>query len=126
MHPISAVRARCDAGLSELSPIFDEMDARIGRPSMPPDRSLKAGILMALYTVRSERAFGERLDGDIVFLCFRRVVRRAEFRSTVFTKNWKWLVEHRVVQEFFDAVVGQARDRELPNERTRLDRRDRG
>lgn len=113
-HPIRAVRALCDAALRELSPIFDQMYARIGRPSIPPERLLKAGILMALYTVRSERAFCERLDYDILFRWFLGMsLVEPSFDPTVFTKNRQRLLEHRVAQEFFDAVVGQARDREL-------------
>ncbi len=50
-----------DAALAELSPVFDEMYAEEGRPSIPPEHLLKAGLLMAFYSIRSERQFCERL-----------------------------------------------------------------
>jgi transposase len=113
-HPIRVIRALCDSALGALSPIFDQMYARIGRPSIPPERLLKAGVLMALYTVRSGRAFRERLDDDILFRWFLRMsLVEPRFDPTVFTKNRQRLLEHRVAQEFFDAVLAQAWDREL-------------
>jgi len=54
-HPLRRVKELADAALTELSPLFDEMYSAIGRPSIPPERLLKASLLMALYTVRSER-----------------------------------------------------------------------
>jgi len=54
-HPIRRIKQLVEAALEELSPLFDEMYSAVGRPSIPPERLLKASLLMALYTVRSER-----------------------------------------------------------------------
>src|SRR5437879_6513232 len=69
-HPLRAVKAMVDAALRELSPVFAEMYSTIGRPSIPPERLLKASVLMALYTVRSERLFCEQLDYNLMFRWF--------------------------------------------------------
>ena len=69
-HPIRAIRALVDGVLAELSPQFEAMYRRIGRPSVPPEHLLKASILMALYSLRSERQFCERLQYDILFKWF--------------------------------------------------------
>jgi transposase len=69
-HPLRAVKALAEAALTELSPVFDEMYSAVGRPSIPPERLLKASLLMALYTVRSERMFCEQLDYNLLFRGF--------------------------------------------------------
>ena len=83
-HPIRAIRALADAQLEELSPLFDEMYSSTGRPSIPPERLLKGSLLMALYTVRSERQFCERLDYD---LRLARQIQRSRQRCV-----WAWSV----------------------------------
>ena len=59
-HPIRLIKALADVVLKELSPLFEQMYSDVGRPSIPPERLLKASLLMALYTVRSERMFCEQ------------------------------------------------------------------
>src|SRR5581483_3906476 len=116
-YPIRAVRALADAALTELSPVFDAMYAETGRPSVPPERLLKASLLMALYSVRSERAFREQLDYKLLFRWFLGMdLAEPSFDPTVFTKNRQRLLRHRVAQEFFDVVVAQARRRNLMSE----------
>src|ERR1700730_7842466 len=66
-HPLRRVQDIADAALTHVSPLFDEMYSEIGRPSIPPERLLKASLLMALYTVRSERMFCEQLDYNLLF-----------------------------------------------------------
>ncbi len=61
-HPLRIIKALADQALAALSPEFDRMYAEVGRPSIPPERLLKASLLIALYSVRSERAFCEDLD----------------------------------------------------------------
>ena len=56
-HPVRRIRALVEPVLKELSPVFEEMYAVIGRPSIPPEHLLKATLLMTLYSVRSERQF---------------------------------------------------------------------
>ncbi len=66
-HPIRRIKSMVDQALAQLSPIFDRMYAANGRASMPPGRLLKACLLMALFSVRSERRFCERLEYDLLF-----------------------------------------------------------
>ena len=69
-HPIRRIRRVVDAVLAELDDTFDAMYSTKGRPSVPPERLLKASVLMALYSIRSERAFCERLNYDLLFKWF--------------------------------------------------------
>ena len=66
-HPLRRVNELADAALTQLSALFDEMYSAIGRPSIPPERLLKSSLLMAFYTVRSERMFCEQLDYNLLF-----------------------------------------------------------
>jgi transposase len=109
-HPLRAVKKLADAALVELSPTFSAMYSTVGRPSIPPERLLKASLLMALYTVRSERLFCEQLDYNLLFRWFLDMNMDEEsFVPTVFTKNRKRLIEHEVASRFFGAIVEQAR-----------------
>ena len=65
-HPIRRIKPIVDAALQQLSPPFDTMYARRGRPSIPPEHLLKASPLIALYSIRSERQFCERLRYDLL------------------------------------------------------------
>ena len=69
-HPIRRIRVVVDVVLAELDGEFDAMYATAGRPSVPPEQLLKATVLMALYSIRSERAFCERLNYDLLFKWF--------------------------------------------------------
>ena len=109
-HPLRAVKKLADAALVELSPTFSAMYSAVGRPSIPPERLLKASLLMALYTVRSERLFCEQLDYNLLFRWFLDMNMDEEsFVPTVFTKNRKRLIEHEVASRFFGVIVEQAR-----------------
>src|SRR5258708_26196300 len=68
-HPIRLIKQLAEAALKELSPLFEQMYSEVGRPSIPPERLLKASLLMALSTVRSERMFCEQLDSNLLFRC---------------------------------------------------------
>lgn len=109
-HPIRRIRAVVDAVLGELDSEFEAMYARGGRPSVPPEQLLKATVLMALYSIRSERAFCERLNYDLLFKWFldMRIDERA-FDATTFSKNRQRLLDHEIADRFFAAVVAQAR-----------------
>jgi transposase len=109
-HPLRAVKVLADAALAELSPTFDAMYSGLGRPSIPPERLLKASLLMALYTLRSERMFCEQLDYNLLFRWFLDMnMDEASFAPTVFTKNRQRLLEHNVASRFFGIIVEQAR-----------------
>jgi len=113
-HPIRRIKQLCDVALKELSPLFDEMYSAVGRPSIPPERLLKASLLMALFTVRSERMFCERLDYDLMFRWFLDLeMDEASFDHSTFSRNRARLLEHEVAGEFFRAVVEQARSLRL-------------
>jgi transposase len=109
-HPLRDVKKLADAALAKLSPTFDAMYSRVGRPSIPPERLLKSMLLIALYTVRSERQFCEQLDYNLLFRWFLDMdMAEGSFDATVFTKNRDRLIEHEVAQQFFRAVVEQAK-----------------
>ncbi|HUY55251.1 MAG TPA: IS5 family transposase [Candidatus Nanopelagicaceae bacterium] len=113
-HPIRRVKLLAEAALRELEPTFAGMYAQIGRPSIPPEQLLNSCLLMALYTIRSERQFCERLRYDLLFKWFLNLnVEDEPFDHSSFAKNRKRLLEHRVSRLFFEAVVKQARKRQL-------------
>ncbi len=85
-HPLRMIRTLADAALAELSPLFDSMYAEVGRPSIPPERLLKAILLMGLYSVRSERAFCEQLQYHFRWFLGMTLLDPV-FDPTVFTKN---------------------------------------
>src|SRR4029079_12439666 len=98
------------AVLAELDDTFDGMYSAGGRRSVPPVVLLKATVVMALYSIRSERAFCERLNYDLLFKWFldMRIDQRA-FDATTFTKNRERLLQHAVADGFFAAVVRKAK-----------------
>src|ERR1051325_11906763 len=87
-HPLRVVKQFADGALRELSPVFDQMYAAGGRPSIPPERLLKASLLIALYSVRSERAFCEELDYHLLFRWFLDMsLMEPSFDQSTFSKN---------------------------------------
>jgi transposase len=113
-HPIRRIKKLADDALAKLSPVFDEMYSATGRPSIPPERLLKATLLMALYTIRSERQFCEQLDYNLLYRWFLDMdMTESSFDATVFTHNRTRLIAHDVAGEFFRAVVEQARSAQL-------------
>jgi transposase len=113
-HPLRTIKYMADEALAELSPLFDEMYADDGRPSIPPERLLKASLLMSLYSLRSERAFCEQLDYHLLYRWFLGMnMVEPNFDRSTFSKNRERLLQHQVGREFFDAVVRQADERGL-------------
>jgi transposase len=109
-HPIREVKRQCDAALDAMSAHFDEIYAKQGRPSIPPERLLKAKVLMALYSVRSDRMFCERLNYDLLFQWFLDMnSSEAAFDASTFSQNQQRLIEHEVADLFFHEVVELAR-----------------
>ena len=109
-HPIRRIRVVVDAVLAELDDTFDAMYASSGRRSIPPETLLKATVLMAMYSIRSERAFCERLNYDLLFKWFLDMrIDQPAFDATTFSKNRQRLLDHDVADEFFAAVVRQAK-----------------
>ena len=96
-HPIRTIKIIADDALERLSPEFDQMYSKVGRASVPPERLLKASLLICLYSVRSERAFCEELEYNLLFRWFLDMnLMERSFDPTVFTKNRRRLLEHRI------------------------------
>jgi transposase len=113
-HPLRAIRAMADAALKELNQRFADMYAVIGRPSIPPERLLRALLLQVLYTGRSERLLMEQLDYNLLFRWFVGLsIDDPVWDVTVFTKNRDRLLKGEVADAFFEAVLAQARQRGL-------------
>ena len=113
-HPLRAIRALVDEVLGELSPRFETLYARVGRPSIPPEKLLRAQLLQVLYTVRSERQLMEQLDYNLLFRWFVGLnMDDAVWDPTVFTKNRQRLLDGDVAMAFLERVVEQARRRGL-------------
>jgi len=109
-HPVRRIRRIVDQVLAELDPEFAAMYSHTGRPSVPPEQLLKATVLMALYSIRSERAFCERLNYDLLFKWFLDLpIEEQAFDATTFTKNRERLLEAEIADRFFAAVVAQAK-----------------
>lgn len=113
-HPIREIKLMVDRALRELDPIFDSMYSDVGRPSIPPEHLLKAGLLMALYSIRSERQFCERLQYDLLFKWFLDMnIDDGAWDPSTFAKNRERLLDHDVSRHFFDAVREEAKRRHL-------------
>jgi transposase len=116
-HPIRRIKPLVDQALKDLSPVFNRMYADLGRPSIPPEHLLKACLLIALYSIRSERQFCERLQYDLLFKWFLDLnIMDAAFDASSFSKNKERLLEHQVAREFLTAVISDARRRKLLSE----------
>jgi transposase len=110
-HPLRAIRKMVDQALRNLSPRFSELYSSIGRPSVPPEQLLRALMLQALYTIRSERQLMEQLDYNLLFRWFVGLeIDDRVWAPTVFTKNRDRLLEGDVARLFFTEIVGQARE----------------
>jgi len=108
-HPLRAIRQVCDRVLTELSGLFATMYAEIGRPSVAPEKLLRALLLQVLYTVRSERMLMEQLDYNLLFRWFVGLnMDDAVWHVTVYTKNRDRLLQADVAKRFFELVVAEA------------------
>lgn len=109
-HPLRAIRAMTDEALRQLSPQFEALYATTGRPSVPPEQLLRALLLQALYTVRSERQLVEQLEYNLLFRWFVGLAMDdVVWTPTTFTKNRDRLLAGDIARQFFDAVLTQAR-----------------
>ena len=113
-HPLRLLRAMTDEALRELQPRFNKLYAKTGRPSIVPEKLLRALLLQALYSVRSERMLMEQLDYNLLFRWFVGLnMDDSIWDATVFTKNRERLLDGDIVEAFFQAVLQQARERNL-------------
>jgi transposase len=113
-HPLRAIRTMADTALRELGPRFARLYASSGRPSIAPEKLLRALLLQILYTVRSERQLIEQLDYNLLFRWFVGLsMDDPVWDVTVFTKNRERWLAGEVAQAFFNAVLDQARSHDL-------------
>src|SRR5271169_1756803 len=113
-HPLRAMRRMVDEALGGLSPRFARMYAKRGRPSIAPEKLLRALLLQVLYTIRSERQLMEQLDYNILYRWFVGLdMDDAVWDVTVFTKNRERLLKSEVADGFFEQVLKQARAQQL-------------
>ena len=105
-HPIRRIKPIVESALARLSSLFEAMYAERCRPSIPPEHLLKASLLIALYSIRSERQFCERLRYDLLFKWFLDLnVSDEPFDASSFSKNRDRLLAHDVSRAFFAEVV---------------------
>jgi transposase len=108
-HPLRRIRAMTDTALQAMSPLFTQMYSSLGRPSIAPEKLLRALLLQAFYSVRSERLLMEQLDYNLLFRWFVGMnVDDEVWDVTVFTKNRERLLEGEIAKVFFDQVLAQA------------------
>jgi len=113
-HPLRPLRAMTDEALQQLQSRFNKLYARNGRPSIAPEKLLRALLLQALYSVRSERMLMEQLNYNVLFRWFVGLnMDDPIWDVTVFTKNRERLLAGDIAEAFFQAVLQQARERNL-------------
>lgn len=113
-HPLRAIREMVDKVLVELEPYFRELYSHTGRPSIAPEKLLRALLLQVLYTVRSERLLMEQLEYNLLFRWFVGLnMDDPVWDATVFTKNRDRLLKGDIAREFFSAALAQAQEAQL-------------
>ncbi len=113
-HPLRKIKKMAEEALKRMSPLFDRIYSIIGRPSIPPETLLKAQLLIAFYSIRSDRLFCEKADLDILFRWFLDMNMEEEmFDASVFSKNRERLMENEVAYRFLNEVIRIARENDL-------------
>jgi transposase len=113
-HPLRAIRAIVNEALSALEREFSALYAPIGRPSIPPEKLLRAMLLQAFYSIRSERQLMERLEYDLLFRWFVGIgIDDAAWDHSVFSKNRDRLLEGDIASKFLGALLAQPRVKRL-------------
>jgi len=116
-HPLRAIRSMADQALKKMSERFDDLYANIGRPSIPPEKLLRAQLIQMLYSVRSERLLMEEIDYSILFRWFVGMnLDEPVWDATVFTKNRDRLLDGDVAREFLMEVGNQAQEEGLTSD----------
>jgi transposase len=110
-HPLRAIRRLVDEVLRDMSREFDGLYARVGRPSIPPERLLRAQLLQIFYSIRSERLLMEQLNDNLLFRWFVGMdMDEPIWAPTVFSKNRDRLLNQEIARSFFRRVVECATD----------------
>src|SRR5690348_9607307 len=109
-HPLRPIREMVDAALQEMSPRFARLYAQVGRPSIAPERLLRALLLQIFYTIRSERMLMEQLNYNLLFRWFVGMeMDEPVWNHAVFSKNRERLLNQEVARTFFSRVLEQAK-----------------
>jgi transposase len=113
-HPLRAIRPLVNAALERLSPVFDQIYAPLGRPSIPPDHLLRALLRQAFFTIRSERQLIEQLTYNVLFRWFVGLsIEASVWEVTVFTKNRDRLLEGAIASGFLQTILADPQVRQL-------------
>ena len=113
-HPIRSIKPLVDEALNELSPLFETIYARIGRPSIPPEHLLKGQLLMALFSIPSARRFCDQLSYNMLFKWFLDLnIDDPPFHASTFSKNQERLLTNDVARHFLLKIVEAASRRHL-------------
>src|ERR1700720_2968030 len=113
-HPLRRIRPIVDRVLEQLSPRFNKLYARAGRPSIAPEKLLRALLVQLLYSVRSERLLMEQLDYNLLFRWFVGLsMDDAVWDASTFSKNRERMLEGDIAEAFFQGVLGEARAGQL-------------
>jgi transposase len=116
-HPLRAIRKMADEALQNMTERFEAMYAKTGRPSIPPEKLLRAQLIQMLYSIRSERLLMEEVDYNMLFRWFVGMnLDEPVWDATVFTKNRNRLLEGDVAREFLREVVKQAQAKGLTSD----------
>src|ERR1700736_6278830 len=116
-HPLRRIRPMVDRGLAEMWSHLEALYARRGRPSIAPERLLRALLLQALYSIRSETQLMEQLDYNLLYRWFVGLPANDEvWDVTVFTKNREGLRAGGVSQRLLEGVLRQAGEHDLLSE----------
>jgi transposase len=116
-HPLRLIKRMVDRALREMSPAFEQMYSRMGRPSIPPEQLLRACLLQLFYSVRSERLLMEQIDYNLLFRWFVGLgMDDPVWVATTFTKNRDRLLKGDVAKLFLAAVLRQAAEHKLLSE----------
>lgn len=121
-HPLRDIKRRTDRILDTLHAKLEAAYHSTGRPSVPPERLLKALLLQCLYSIRSERQLCEQIDVNLLYRWFLDLLPSEDaFDATTFTKNRQRLEEHGLTKAFFDAVVAEALAKDLCSDHFSVD-----
>lgn len=113
-HPLRKMRDMVDEALEAMEPDFEAMYSKVGRPSIAPERLLRALLIQVLYSIRSERMLVEQMDYNLLFRWFVGLSMDEEvWHPTTFTQNRDRLLEQEISRKFFDQIITQARKKQL-------------
>jgi transposase len=116
-HPMCRIRSMADRALETMDSVFDDLYSETGRPSIAPERLLRAQLLMILYSILSERQLMEQIDFNILYRWFVGLeMDEAVWDGKVFSKNRERLIAGEASRQFLLAVIAQARGQQLLSE----------